>query len=65
MLQLTYHMEDNKPGKQGRQTKHYWQTSFVGVGPQLGNFVFEVGFVFDFGDVVQFNINEYSFDQCE
>ena len=52
-------MEDNKPGKQGRQTKHYWQTSFVGVGPQLGNFVFEFGFVFDFGDVVHLCKYEY------
>ena len=28
-------MENNKPGKQGRQTKHYSQTSFVGVTPLL------------------------------
>ena len=46
-------MEYNKPGKQGKQTKHYRQTSFVGEAPLLGYFASEFDFVFDSGIVVQ------------
>ena len=52
-------MEDNKPGKQDRQTKHYRQTSFVEVAPLLAHFASEVGFEFDSGDVVQLCKYEY------
>ena len=52
-------MENNKQGKQDRQIKHYKQTSFVGVAPQLGHSASGFGFVFDSGDVVQLCKYEY------